>query len=350
MLDKGYRVGDRLELTADDAPADPTIVGVAESTTRCAPSRSRPARSAAFGVDARHQPSWLVDGGPVSWATVRQLNGIGAIVASRAVIDDPPPASEIPPEVQPTSTDNTGPSRCSALIVVMALIEVVLLAGPAFAVSARKQQRSLALMAATGGTPKQSRRVIIASAVVLGSAASVAGVALGIGVARLLQPLLQSRSDNWFGPFEVPWLHLAGVAGFGMLSAFLAAVVPAHLASRQDVVAVLAGRRGDRSPSLKSPLLGLVLLGCGHRRLGVRRVVQAAGGEFVIAASAIPAVLGMILLVPDRPGAASPGCPAGFPWCSATPSATPTGTAPAPCPLSPRWPRRWPGWSRSASA
>ena len=86
-------------------------------------------------------------------------------------------------------------------------------------------------MAATGGTPKQSRRVVIASALVLGGMATVAGVALGIGAARLLQPLLQSRSDSWFGPFEVPWLHLAGVAGFGMLSAFLAAVVPAHLAS-----------------------------------------------------------------------------------------------------------------------
>ena len=48
-----------------------------------------------------------------------------------------------------------------------------------------------------------------------------------------------------------------------MLSAFLAAIVPAYLASRQDVVAVLAGRRGDRAPSLKSPLLGLVLLGVG---------------------------------------------------------------------------------------
>ena len=103
------------------------------------------------------------------------------------------------------------------------------------------------------------------------SAAAVVGVALGIGVARLLQPLLQSRSDDWFGPFEVPWLHLAGMAGFGMLSAFLAAIVPAHLASRQDVVAVLAGRRGDRAPSLKSPLLGLVLLGVGIGGVGVRR-------------------------------------------------------------------------------
>jgi putative ABC transport system permease protein len=295
VLDKGYRVGETLQLAADDAPADPTIVGVAESTTvRTSPFAAGPL--GAFGVDVGASRSWLVDGGAVSWATVRQLNGIGATVTSRAVIEDPPPSSEIPSEVQQTSSDSATVAVLG-LIAVMALIEVVLLAGPAFAVSARKQQRSLALMAATGGTPRQSRRVIMAGALVLGSAAAVIGVALGVGIARLLQPLLQSRSDNWFGPFEIPWLHLAGVAGFGMLSAFLAAMVPAHLASRQDVVAVLAGRRGDRAPSLKSPLLGLVLLGVGIGG-SVFGAAQGAGGEFAIAVSAIPAVLGMILLVP----------------------------------------------------
>ncbi len=57
-----------------------------------------------------------------------------------------------------------------ALVVVMALLEVVLLAGPAFAVIARRMQRSLALMAATGATPPQARRVVLASGVVLGVA------------------------------------------------------------------------------------------------------------------------------------------------------------------------------------
>ena len=294
VLDKGYRVGDTLELTADDAPAGPTIVGVAESTSvRTFPAAAGPIGS--LGADAVHGRAWLVDGGPVSWPTVRQLNELGAVVASRAVIENPPPRSEWPDEVQPLSTSDDS-YAVIGLIVVMALIEVVLLAGPAFAVSARKQQRSLALMAATGGTPKQSRRVIVASALVLGSVAAVVGVALGIGAARLFQPLLQSRSDNWFGPFEVPWLHLVGVACFGMLSAFLAAVVPAHLASRQDVVAVLAGRRGDRAPSLRSPLLGLLLLGAGIA--GSAYGAASSGGEILIAASAIPAVLGMVLLVP----------------------------------------------------
>jgi putative ABC transport system permease protein len=297
LADSGYRVGGQLHLAADDAPADPTIVGIAESTTvRSLPAAAGPV--GALGVATASGRSWLVDGGPVSWATVRQLNEIGAFVASRAVIDDPPPDSEIPPDVQYSSTDSSS-AQVIVLIVVMALIEVVLLAGPAFAVGARKQQRSLALMAATGGTPAQSRRVIVAGAIVLGGAAALAGVVLGIGVARLIQPFLQTRSDLWFGPFEVPWLHLAGVAGFGLLSAFLAALVPAYLASRQDVVAVLAGRRGDAAPSIRSPLLGLVLLGVGI----AGSVAGATGtlvtdGEILIAFSAIPAVLGMILLVP----------------------------------------------------
>jgi putative ABC transport system permease protein len=298
LLDKGYRIGDQLDLTADGAPAPPTIVGVAESaTTRTSPVAAGPVGS--LGVDASGSAQWLVGGAPVSWALVRQLNKIGALVASREVISDPPPVSEWPADVRPAGTDNTT-LAVLGLIAVMALIEVVLLAGPAFAVTARKQQRSLALMAATGGTPKQSRRVVVASAVVLGSVAAVAGVVVGIGVARLLQPLLQSRSHTWFGPFEVPWTHLLGVAGFGMLSALLAAIVPAYIASRQDVVAVLAGRRGDRAPSLRSPMLGLVLLGIGIAGsvAGARGMSVLNTGEFLIALSAIPAVLGMILLVP----------------------------------------------------
>jgi putative ABC transport system permease protein len=296
VLDFGYRIGERLDLS-DDAN-DPTIVGVAKSSSsRTYPTAAGPLDT--FGVDTEGTTQWLVDGGPVPWDVVRQLNGIGAVVASRVVISDPPPKSQWPPSVQQPNDDGTT-LAIVALIAVMALIEVVLLAGPAFAVTARRQQRSLALLAASGGTPTQSRRVIVAMAVVLGGAAAVAGTLLGIGAARLLQPLLQAKSDTWFGPFEVPWLHLVGVAAFGMLSALLAAVVPAYLASRQDVVAVLAGRRGDRAPSLRSPLLGLVLLGVGitGSALGAGGHQLLGTGEFVIALSAIPAVLGMILLVP----------------------------------------------------
>jgi putative ABC transport system permease protein len=293
LVDKGYEIGGTLDRPGAGR-VDPVIVGTAESTTiRDYPVAAGP--SGAFGLEAEFSRTWLVDGAPVSWAKVRELNDLGVLVASRAVITDPPPVSEWPETARFSSGIDEATVAVIVLIVVMALIEVVLLAGPAFAVGARRQQRSLALMSAAGGTPVQTRRVVIGSAIVLGTVAAVLGVGLGIGVARALVPLVQDRSSSYLGPFEVPWLHLAGVAGFGMLSAFLAALVPAYLASRQDVVAVLAGRRGDRAPSMKSPLLGLVLLGAGI----VGSVVGATGGgEILIAASAIPAVLGMILLIP----------------------------------------------------
>jgi putative ABC transport system permease protein len=295
LSEKGYAVGDRLELQ-DDPDHTPRVVGLVESTTlRDHPVAVGPIGS--LGVGHEGVATWLVDGAPVTWQEVRRLNAGGATVLSRAVMLDPPARSELPEEVRSSSGGSDSATLAVAvLVVVMALIEVVLLAGPAFAVGARRQSRSLALLAATGGTPTQARRVVLASAVVLGGSAAVAGAALGIGVAFGLVPVLQQFSASWFGPFEVPWLQLAGVAVFGLVSALLAALVPAHIASRQDVVAVLAGRRGDRRPSLRSPVAGLVLVG-----LGVTGAVAGAtrtGSETAIAGSAILTILGTILLVP----------------------------------------------------
>lgn len=301
MLDRGYAVGDRLDLVVEGAPS-PVVVGVAESTiARGHPVAAGPLGS--LGLDADRGawgagPAYLAAGGPVPWETVQELNALGATVLSRAVITDPPPESEIPAEIRSWS-DGADDAMIAVivLVVAMALLEVVLLAGPAFAVTARRQSRTLALMAASGGTPTQSRRVVVGGGVVLGVVAAVTGVLLGIVVGRLLVPLLQRWSSDRFGPFDVPWPHLAGIMLFGLASAVLATVVPAWIASRQDVVAVLAGRRADRRPSLRSPMLGVALLGAGvaGSAYGAR---SASSGEFAIAVSAIVAVLGMILLVP----------------------------------------------------
>ncbi len=293
LVAKGYGIGETLD-SPGAGKVDPVIVGTAESAEiRNYPIAAGPIGT--FDLDAASAHEWLVDGAPVTWAQVRALNELGAFVTSRSVVEDPPPVEDWPLNTQQSAGFADSTFAVIVLVVVMALMEVVLLAGPAFAVGARKQQRSLALMSAAGGTPTQSRRVVIGSAVVLGGVAAVLGVVLGTGVARALVPFVQSKSFSYLGPFEVPLLHLAGVAAFGMLSAFLAAVVPAYLASRQDVVAVLAGRRGDRAPSLKSPVLGLVLLGAG---IAGSVTGATGGGEIMIAASAIPAVLGMILLIP----------------------------------------------------
>ncbi|MFC6287176.1 FtsX-like permease family protein [Nocardioides sp. GCM10027113] len=294
---RGPGVGE--ELVLGRSGVTKTVVGIAEdaSSTGFPLAVGLPGSFGLIESGSGHH-TWLVDAGPVTWDDVLALNAIGASVLSRAVLLDPPPRSALDPEV--TQWDG-GPQEATiavaVLIVVMALLEVVLLAGPAFAVGARRQARTLALMAASGGTPRQARRVVLASAIVLGSLASALGVLLGLVAARALLPVLQGFSQSRFGPFEVPWTHVGGVAAFGLTSALLAAVVPAWLASRQDVVAVLGGRRGDRAPSLRSPALGVALLAASVGG-AVYGALRPSYGEIFIAGSAVVAVLGMILLVP----------------------------------------------------
>lgn len=294
LLDKGVALGDELDLGARTA----TVVGVGRhAQNRTVPSVVGPIGSA-LGEDQGPRAEWLVGPDPVTWSDVRALNAVGGIVASRAVLSDPPDVGDVA-EQMGYDTGQDEMYAVAALIVVMALLEVVLLAGPAFAVGARRHARSLALMAASGGTPAQSRRVILASGIVLGAVASGVGLVLGVVTGWALLPLVQRFDGSWFGPFEVPLGWLAAITLFGLVSALLASVVPAWLASRQDVVAVLAGRRGDRAPRAATPVLGLVLLGAGIAGSSYGAVTSDSGnGAIWMAASAVVSVLGMILVVP----------------------------------------------------
>lgn len=293
MLEKGLALGD--DLVIGDTTL--TVVGVGRDAT----AYDRPVLLGAVDdlpVDGDNVREWLVDSGPVTWSQVRELNQVGVLVTSRAVLADPPDLASTAEQMgYDTGADEI--YAVIALIVVMALIEVVLLAGPAFAVGARRHARTLALIAASGGTPGQARRVILAGGVVLGLVASGLGLVLGAVVGWLLLPLAQRFNGEWFGPFELPWPYLAAIVAFGIVSALLAAAVPAWLASRQDVVAVLAGRRGDRRPRASTPIAGLVLvaIGTAASAYGAATSDNGRGGVW-IAASAVVSVLGMILVVP----------------------------------------------------
>lgn len=298
FAERGLSIGDTVEVLGEEL----TIVGIGrDASWRGAPTVT--ALPGSFGPDfagGGAGTGWLVGGDAVAWSDVQALNELGALAYSRAVIEDPPPAGDLPPEFGYQTGGSSDVIAVVALIVSMALLEVVLLAGPAFAVGARRQARTLALLAACGGTPRQARRVVLASGVVLGAVAALLGAVLGVVLGVALVPLVQQFSDTWFGSVDVNWWAVLVVSAFGLLSAFLAAVVPAWLASKQDVVAVLAGRRGDAPPSARTPIIGLVLLGIGT----ALSVVGAQGsrffdnGEFGVAIGAVVAVFGMIFVVP----------------------------------------------------
>lgn len=295
LLDRG--AGDTLHVVSRDrSESTRRIVGtIVDASTRddavvVGPPGTFPdTSSSASPVDDGQ--AWLVDGPPITWAQVEQLNALGVLVTDRQIAAHP---GDYPDPFPSSGVDDTT-FQVAMLVAVMALIEVVLLAGPAFAVGARKQQRSLALLVASGGTPTQSRRVIIAGGLLLGVCAGVVGVVGGIGIARLLVPVVQHFDGKWLGPFDVPWPHLAAVAAFGLVSALVACVVPAWIASRQNVVAVLAGRRGDARPVRAFPVLGVVLFAIGV----LMAIAGARGhGDLMVSWSAVVCVLGMVLLVP----------------------------------------------------
>lgn len=298
---EGFEIG--AQFPVRDVEPAPVVVGVVEDVAQVRGELAYGPAGSLLGPDApvRDEPwstQWLVGGDPVTWDEVRALNAIGVVAVSREVLTNPPPESQVAFEDWVSGSEQAEMVAVAALIVAMVLIEVVLLAGPAFAVTARNHTRTLALVAASGGTPRQARRVILAGGLVLGLAATVAGLVLSVPLAAAVLPGAQRLSDQRFGPFDVPWGWLAAVAAFGLASALLAAVVPAWLTSRQDVVAALAGRRSDRAPDLRMPLLGVGVLGLGVAGASYGALNHQHLGPVLMSASAVVTVLGMILVVP----------------------------------------------------
>ncbi len=297
LVDHGVSLGDTFELYGESTPLK--VVGTAEDASYNGEATAW-ALPGTVPAAANRLDDYLVDvKGGVSWQQVRALNELGVSVFSRAVVADPPSDEELRAGQEDMYFDDYDSQMILAttiLIITMALLEVILLAGPAFAVGARRMQRHLAQVAATGGTPAQVRKAVLATAVVLGGIAAAVGLVGGIGLAAVATPILQHWSSSTFGPFDVRWAQVIGIAFLGWLSAVIAAFVPAWIASRQDVVRVLAGRRGDRAPGKASPLVGLVLFlaGVGVAAYGTR---QPTWGEVWIAGAAILVVLGGILLL-----------------------------------------------------
>ena len=286
LLDRlGLQVGDAVELTS---PAGTyTVTGVVAQVGSPADEAfwAAPGTLLGAGVDPYGPPSvYLVGDRPVTWDHVLALNEQGVVVASRAVIASPPPDAAVPYLEDNDSGSN--PSDAAFLVLLLAVIvvlgglEVTLLAGAAFAVGARRQARSLGLLAAAGGTSTHVRRVVLSGGLVLGAAGAVTGIALGMALAAAAMPFLERLAGSEFGRFDVRPLEVLAIAGVGVATGLLSAVLPARTAARQDLVVALTGRRGQVGTPRKVPVIGLVLtaLGVGAAALGSALAVTLSTG------------------------------------------------------------------------
>ncbi|MEU3910502.1 ABC transporter permease [Streptomyces sp. NPDC029721] len=251
--------------------------------------------------------SFLVKAGGdgFTWNMVKEANAKGTLVLSRAVVAHPPADSQVPLYAQEGKARFAGPGlnvgrfteqATVATVVGLALLEVCLLAGPAFAVGARRSRRQLGLVGANGGDRRHIRAIVLSGGLVIGAVAAVIGCSAGVALTIGLRPLLEEKIGIRFGGLDFRPLELLGIAVLALLTGLLAAFVPAVTASRQTVLASLTGRRGIRRANRVLPLLGLLAVagGAAIALYGSRYRVSPS----LVAAGSALAELGVVALTP----------------------------------------------------
>ncbi|SFC53580.1 FtsX-like permease family protein [Streptomyces aidingensis] len=305
LAESGYRIGS--ELTLPDLDVTLVVTGAYEIPGALGDSELLTVPDAGLlgpgtqylGWD--HGTRYLVSRpGGVSWDEVMAANDSGWVVVSRQVVTDPPPRAEVPLYAQQLDYRDGGVDGevAAVLVTVVALVitEICLLAGPAFAVGARSSRRMLGLVGANGGDRGQIRAIMLASGVVLGLVAAVAGIAIATVGTLLLRPWLEEQTGARFGSFDFRPLEMLAIAGLAVMTGVIAALIPAVTAARTPVLESLTGRRGVRRAGRVLPVAGgaAFLLGSGVAVVGGLQFDSTS----VVGGGAVVAELGLVAMTP----------------------------------------------------
>jgi putative ABC transport system permease protein len=244
-----------------------------------------PKNSAAAEPAADSTMYYLVGSEPVAWNQVLAANAVGVTVLSRSVVLNPPPVHQLPPESQGGQASAAVPLAAyagGALLGALALLEVGLLAGAAFAVGAKGQVRELALLAATGAEAPTIRSVVMAAGLWLGGIGVAAGAAAGLAAAAVVVGVARGNGSVRFPGFHFDALLTVVVMAMGFAACLLAALAPARQVARQAVLVALKSGRAPAGAGKGSTVAGIALFGVGAAAL--------AGGTWLAVTSEDPDV------------------------------------------------------------
>ncbi|MBR21539.1 MAG: hypothetical protein CMF57_03710 [Leifsonia sp.] len=309
-------VGDRVRTIAPER-ASLTVVGVHESSLDPDSAPWMVLREGALGAPlAAEMPQsaefYVLGDEPIVWDEVLELNEQGLVVGSRSVLLDDAPTPGAIPE-QPFSQFGAAMSiiALAAMVGGFLMLQVVLLSAAAFMVGARQQQRSMAIMASVGAEAKTLRASVSGAGASLGAVAAVLGVGLGIPVGWVAMRLLDDGSARTWPGFHVEPLSLAVVALVAVLAGWVAAIIPARIASRIDIVTALRGARRPSPPKRGRGVAAVVVLLAGValglaggiilvsvRAAGTYHVAWDISAVILIIVGAITAQLGILLALP----------------------------------------------------
>lgn len=312
----GVEVGDPVVLR-EGPTSQVSIVGVIDDQTHADEQEWFFARLGALSGtspwdDLQNATFYLPDT-ELSWEQVKELNGEGITVLSRSVLLNPPAPDGTIPQFNTLSSFFLILSLV-AIVAAFAAFEVVLLAGAAFTVTARQQQRTLATIASVGAPRKLLFRILAANGIVLGAIGGVIGAGIGIGAAAAYMAVTADGSATQYFGLHLPWLGVLIAIAFAVLIGWIASLLPARNTSRFDVVAALRGARKPPTPSARRPIAGLVMLlgGVGITLVGgiLMAVLIEAGRDYpsghplqwvpvvMLIVGALTAQLGLVLCGP----------------------------------------------------
>ena len=272
----GLKIGDQLKVNSTPVSAF-KIVGVLKAAIETNASVTIYADAAAIS----RQPTdkviadtkfYLAGLSPRSWHKVLQLNKLGIGAYSREVVLNPPPPAEDPlnstnyygTAIGYQSTLLSTANLVAALILVpLVLLPVFVLAGSAFSFGARRQARTLAVLASLGAPRKTLRSIMIANGFWLGALGGLVGDAIGIVLAAIFMPITADGSSIGYPGLHLNFAYYLALIAAGSAIGALVSLVPAISASKVNILSTLRGLRSQgRKPKLAG-LASLFVIGLG---------------------------------------------------------------------------------------
>ncbi|HEU5129856.1 MAG TPA: ABC transporter permease [Glycomyces sp.] len=202
--------------------------------------------------------SWLIDTPEAfTYEDALALNELGISVWAGTLAANPPTPE---PDFGTAQGDTL---MVYGLLVTVVVVEVVLLAGPAFAISTRRRAREFAIMSAAGAAPKHLRATVLAGGLIFGLIAAAVALTVGILTVWALIPVLEGFVGHRSAGLQVMPVMQSSLVAFAIATGLLSALAAAVSASKVNVVAALAGRTPQRKVRKRGPVIGLTVLALG---------------------------------------------------------------------------------------
>ncbi|MBC9716570.1 ABC transporter permease [Streptomyces sp. TRM66268-LWL] len=275
----GYRVGDTVRFATDGPALTKKLVGLVDTDDPRVDAGSLAlfdtATAQKLFVAPGHYDEIAVKAKPgtdqqqLTAAVQKALPEEGASATSGAAL-----ASQ-----QSRMLDDMTGSLTKALLVFagIALFVGAFIIANTFTMLIAQRTREIALLRAVGASRKQVVRSVLAEAALLGLLASAAGFVLGLGIASVMTPLLNSTDAALpEGPLVIGVQPLIASLAVGVAVTVVAAWLPARKAAR--VAPVEAMSTVDAAPAQRSlvvrNVLGGVLAGAGLLVMGYVSTIE----------------------------------------------------------------------------